>query len=140
MLMDASERIQEMMRRFEEQAQQAGQLKDKMQEVRGRASSDDGSVSVEVAPSGAVVDLRLSPEAMRQSHSALQQAILGAIRAATQNAAQQMDEVVDPALGERAEQFKEAFNAHSRPPQDEAPAGRSSGGDDEDFSHGSYLR
>ena len=139
--MDASERIQEMMRRFEEQAQQAGQLKEQMQEVRGQAHSADGSVSVEVAPSGAVMDLKLTPEAMRQSHAALQQAILGAISTATQNAAQQMNEVVDPVLGERAEQFKEAFNAHSPTPP-ARPAESEQPGDwgDDDFSDSSYLR
>ncbi|MDI2027576.1 YbaB/EbfC family nucleoid-associated protein [Saccharopolyspora sp. TS4A08] len=131
-----SERVQEMMRKFEEQAAQAGRLRERMQEIKGRARSADGSVSVTVAPSGAVLDLQLTAAATRQPHSSLQQSIMTAIREATQDAAQQMDETVTPVLGDRAEQFKSAFNAHSPAPP---PAPRHAD-DDDDFSDGSFLR
>ncbi|MBA8825124.1 DNA-binding protein YbaB [Saccharopolyspora lacisalsi] len=113
---DPNERIQQMMQRFEQQAAEAAQVKDKMSELRGEARSQDGAVAVTVAPSGAVLDLQLSAGAMRQSHGALQQSIIGTIREATQRAAQQMDETVQPILGDRAEQFKEAFRAHGAEP------------------------
>ncbi|MEV8606418.1 hypothetical protein AB0383_00415 [Amycolatopsis sp. NPDC051373] len=58
----------------------------------------------------------VSPQAMRRSHTALQQEILGAIRSATQQAAAALNQTVEPVLGERAEQFREAFNAHVEPP------------------------
>ncbi|QUH06217.1 YbaB/EbfC family nucleoid-associated protein [Saccharopolyspora erythraea] len=138
-----------MMRRFEEQAAQVGQLREKMQEIRGQARSSDGAVLVTVAPSGAVMDLQLSPDAVRQSHTALQRSILGAIREATQDAAQQMDDTVQPVLGDRAEQFKNAFNAHSAGGVDPAGTGSNSeparrpddnGECEDDFSGDSFLR
>lgn len=113
----AQQRIQEMLARFEEQASAAAQLKDKMGAIRGEARSQDGAVTVTVAPSGAVLDLRLSQQAMRQSHTELQQAIMHTIRQATQQAAETMNATVEPVLGDRAEQFREAYNAHgARPP------------------------
>ncbi|SFS31360.1 YbaB/EbfC family nucleoid-associated protein [Saccharopolyspora flava] len=134
-----SERVQEMMRKFEEQAAQAGRLRERMQEIRGTARSADGSVSVTVAPSGAVLDLQLTAAATRQPHSSLQQSIMTAIREATQDAAQQMDETVTPVLGDRAEQFKSAFNAHT-PAAPTAPPAPPRADDDDDFSDGSFLR
>ncbi|GAB2664998.1 hypothetical protein GCM10027271_24910 [Saccharopolyspora gloriosae] len=123
----AQQRIQEMLARFEEQATAAAQLKDKMGAIRGEARSQDGAVTVAVAPSGAVLDLRLSQQAMRQSHTALQQAIMQTIRQATQQAAETMNATVEPVLGDRAEQFREAYNAHgAQPPAglDDQPAAR----------------
>ncbi|WP_243792333.1 YbaB/EbfC family nucleoid-associated protein [Saccharopolyspora gloriosae] len=164
----AQQRVQEMLARFEEQASAAAQLKDKMSAIRGEASSQDGSVTVAVAPSGAVLDLRLSQQAMRQSHTALQQTIMQTIRQATQQAAETMNATVEPVLGDRAEQFREAYNAHGaqppaglddqpaprpeRPatPSAEKPAGtstppsgsnrRAQDWDDDDFSRDSFLR
>lgn len=134
-----SERIQEMMRKFEEQAAQAGQLRERMQEIKGQGRSADGSVTVTVAPSGAVLDLQLTASATRQPHTSLQQSIMAAIREGTQDAARQMDETVQPVLGDRAEQFKSAFNAHSPAPPT-APSAPPRADDDDDYSDGSFLR
>ncbi|MGJ7906910.1 YbaB/EbfC family nucleoid-associated protein [Actinopolyspora sp. H202] len=57
--MDVSERIQRMMSDFEQQAAKAAEVKDQMSELRGTARSKDGTIEVTVAPSGAVLDLRL---------------------------------------------------------------------------------
>lgn len=114
--MDVSERIQQMMSDFEQQAAEASQIKDRMSELRGTARSKDGTIEVTVAPSGAVLDLRLESGAVRQSPTALQQSLLDTIRQATQDAAAQMDETVQPLLGDRAEQFKQAFNSHGAQP------------------------
>lgn len=62
----AAERIQEMLRTFEEQAAKATQLQSAVQDMRGTATSDDRSITVSVAPSGAVLDLQLAPNAMRK--------------------------------------------------------------------------
>ncbi|GAA2345411.1 hypothetical protein GCM10009854_22820 [Saccharopolyspora halophila] len=107
----SAERIQEMLSRFEEQAQQAGRLQSAMQEMRGTASSQDRSVTVTVAPSGAVLDLKLEPNAVRRSANELQQQIMAVIREATATAAEQLDQAAAPILGEQYEQFQEAFNA-----------------------------
>jgi DNA-binding protein YbaB len=110
---DRRAQLEEKIRSFQEQAARAGQLKDKISELRGQARSGDGSVTVTVAPSGAVLGLQLSPNAMKYSHTQLQQEILATIRAATQQAAQMLQETVVPVLGDQADRFKEAFNAHA---------------------------
>lgn len=162
----ASERIQEMLRRFEEQAQKASELQSAVQNLQGTATSPDRSVTVTVAASGALMDLKLAPNAVRQSASALQQQIMATIREATATAAEQMNNAVAPILGDQYEQFQQAFNAQAptlKPPTgDEAPEatapssqGASTGpaakrrppqrtadfddDDDEDFSDGSFL-
>ncbi|HKS48152.1 MAG TPA: YbaB/EbfC family nucleoid-associated protein [Amycolatopsis sp.] len=105
-------RLEQAMRAFQQQAAKAAELKDKIGELRGQGSSADGSVTVTVAPSGAVLGLQLTPAAMRRSHTQLQQDILGAIRQATQQAAAALQETVQPLLGDRAKQFRDAFEAH----------------------------
>ncbi|TDC92677.1 YbaB/EbfC family DNA-binding protein [Saccharopolyspora aridisoli] len=130
-----------MMRKFEEQAAQAGQLRERMQEIKGQGRSADGSVTVTVAPSGAVLDLQLTASATRQPHTSLQQGIMTAIREGTQDAARQVDETVQPVLGDRAEQFKSALNAHSPAPPTAPPSGSTQRVDpDDDYSDGSFLR
>ncbi len=109
------------MRAFEEQAARAATLKDRIAELKGSARNSDGSITVTVAPSGAVLGLTLSPEAMRRTHTQLQQEILGTIRRATEQAAQAMEEAVRPVLGERYDQFQEALGAHSGPVQPLGP-------------------
>ena len=118
---DRRAQLEEKIRAFQEQAAKAGQLKDKISELRGQARSGDGSVTVTVAPSGAVLGLQLSPNAMKYSHTQLQQEILATIRAATQQAAQALQDTVTPVLGDQAERFKEAFNAHSNVMMPDAP-------------------
>lgn len=107
------ERLDRMLRSFQEQAAKASQLKEKLGELRGQGRSPDGAVSVTVAPSGAVMGLQLSPAAMRRTHVQLQQDIVAAIRQATQQAAAQVQDTVRPLLGERTEQFQRALNAHA---------------------------
>lgn len=150
---DAATRIQEMLRKFQEQAQQASELRSAMQDLRGSASSPDGSVTVTVAPSGAILDLKLTPNAVRRSHTELQQAILGAVRQATADAAQQLDDTVAPILGDRFGQFQQAFNAEAPVLRPDAATGEETAGGaepttassasddpDDDFSSESFLR
>ncbi|WP_216212979.1 YbaB/EbfC family nucleoid-associated protein [Amycolatopsis aidingensis] len=54
--------------------------------MHGEASNADGSVAVTVTSTGAVVDLRLTPEATQRPHTQLQQELLEAIRTATERA------------------------------------------------------
>ncbi|MER7014132.1 YbaB/EbfC family nucleoid-associated protein [Saccharopolyspora sp. NPDC000359] len=167
--MTASDRIQEMMRRFEEQAQKASELQSAIQDMQGTASSADRSVTVTVAASGAVLDLKLAPNAVRQSANELQQQIMATIRQATSNAAEQMNNAVAPILGDQYDQFQQAFSAQAptlQPPADDgatpeppaaaapqreqAPGSTAPKGaprraaavddDDDDFSSNSFLR
>src|SRR5690606_6354301 len=73
---DRQQRLQQLMRSFEEQAKKAAQIQAVMKDLRGTARSADGSVTVTVAPSGAVLGLQLSPGAVRKSHVALQTEIM----------------------------------------------------------------
>ncbi|MGP4020016.1 YbaB/EbfC family nucleoid-associated protein [Saccharopolyspora sp. 5N708] len=156
-----------MMRRFQEQAQKASELQSAMRGLQGTASSADRSVTVTVAPSGALLDLRLAPNAVRQSASDLQQQIMATIRQATASAAEQLNNTVAPILGDQFGQFQEAFNvqgptikpgvdsetparpatppvAHQEPNAGpvapKRPPQRGSDYDDDDFSAGSFLR
>ncbi|MFC3449462.1 YbaB/EbfC family nucleoid-associated protein [Amycolatopsis speibonae] len=118
---DQEAKLDAAIRSFQEQAAKAAELKDKIAGLRGSARNADGTVAVTVAPSGALLGLQLSPKAMNRTHTALQQDILKAIREATQQAAAAMQQTVQPILGDRAEQFKEAFNAHVEPLGPSAP-------------------
>ncbi|MER7081934.1 YbaB/EbfC family nucleoid-associated protein [Saccharopolyspora kobensis] len=110
-----------MMRKFEEQAQKASELQSAMQGMQGTASSQDRSVTVTVAPSGAVLDLRLAPNAVRQSANDLQQQIMATIREATASAAEQMNNAVAPILGDHYDQFQQAFKAEGMAIKPTAP-------------------
>ncbi|MCR6486394.1 YbaB/EbfC family nucleoid-associated protein [Amycolatopsis sp. OK19-0408] len=113
--MDLGTKLDAALRSFQERAAKAAELKERIAGLRGSARNADGSVTVTVAPSGAVLGLQLGPQAMRRSHTALQQEILTAIRDATKQASAALNQTVEPVLGERAEQFREAFNAHVEP-------------------------
>ncbi|HVK24397.1 MAG TPA: YbaB/EbfC family nucleoid-associated protein [Actinokineospora sp.] len=107
-------KYQETLRRFEEQAARAASLKESIAQLKGSARNGDGSVTVTVAPSGAVLGLQLSPAAMNRSHTQLTQEILGTIRQAQQQAAAKMEETVRPFVGDaQYERFQAAFKAHS---------------------------
>ncbi len=114
--MGSEERLEQALRSFQEQAKKASELKEKLSELRGHARNADGSVTVTVAPSGAVLGLQLSPLAMRRSHTQLQQEILATIRQATQQAAATMQATVEPVLGDKMQRFREAFQAQSVAP------------------------
>jgi DNA-binding protein YbaB len=105
------DRLSAAMRSFQEQADKAKQLQEAFKTMRGVGQAPDAGVTVTVAPSGAVLDLRLEPKSMDRSHTALQQAIIGAIRQATANAAAQMEAVAEPLLGDRMQQFRDAMGA-----------------------------
>ncbi|GAA4002212.1 hypothetical protein GCM10022247_23710 [Allokutzneria multivorans] len=104
------ERVQQMLRSFDERVQQISKAQDKLRELQGTARSGDGAVTVTVSPAGAVLDLRLSPDAVKRSHTALQQDILKTIRLATAAAAQRVDTELEPVLGEDLAKAKQALN------------------------------
>ena len=112
--MAAEDALNQMMGRFREQAARASALRENIAQLKGSARNADGSVTVTVAPSGAVLGLNLTPAAVNKSHTQLAQEILATIRAATQQAAQAMEDAVRPALGEEYyQQFQDALRAHS---------------------------
>lgn len=125
---DREQRMKSLLRSFEEQAKKAGELQQVMKDLRGVGRSQDGAVTVTAATSGAVLGLQLTASAMNRSHVQLQQEILDAIRMATQNAAQQLEQAVAPILGDQLQQFKDGMAASgvepimpSAPPPPGAP-------------------
>lgn len=98
---------------FEAQVARAGQVRAAMTQVQGHGRNQDGSVTVTVAPSGAVLGLRLTAEAMKRNHTQLQQEILAAIRQGTMQAAGAMEQAARPLLGDRYEDLRAAINAHA---------------------------
>ncbi|WP_245614430.1 YbaB/EbfC family nucleoid-associated protein [Actinokineospora inagensis] len=112
--MALEDKIQQAVRRFEEQAAATAGLRERIGELKGSARNADGSVTVTVAPSGAVLGLALTPAAMNRSHTQLTQEILSAIRSATQQAAALVEETVRPVVGDQYfQQFQDALRAHS---------------------------
>jgi DNA-binding protein YbaB len=105
------QRMQELLRSFEDRASKATQLRETLKDVRGSGRSPDGAVTVTVAPSGAVLGLQLAPHAMRRTHTALQQEILQVIRQATQHAAAQLEQAVAPLLGDQLGQVRRGLGA-----------------------------
>jgi DNA-binding protein YbaB len=152
------------MQKFAEQAANAAAARERMAQVKGNARNADGSITVTVAPSGAVLGLQLAPEALKRTHTQLQQEILATIRQATLRAADAMEQTARPLLGERFDEFRDALNAHSvggpaaygpttpphpanlpgpdpaPAPQRRRPAPRDTTVEDEDFSHRGVLR
>ncbi|WP_016700687.1 YbaB/EbfC family nucleoid-associated protein [Actinoalloteichus spitiensis] len=111
MTSDASDRVRHLLRSFEERARQVTELGQRLSGVRGVATSSGGVVTATVTPSGALVDLRLSPAAAGRNHVALQQEILQTVRAATRDAAGRLEEMVDPVLGADAQRVREAVSS-----------------------------
>jgi len=140
---DISDRVEHMMRVAEEQAQKAGELQDAVENVRGTATSADGSVTVTVSPSGALLDLRLSPQVSRQSHTVIQRTIMSTISEAGRRASEALRDAASSALGDQIGHFQYIVDAVT------ASSGASSEGDSQqrdrsddggDFEAGSFLR
>lgn len=113
-------RITEILRSFEERAAAIGEAQETLQTLNGSAYSRDGAVTVTVAPSGAVVDVQLSPRAMERSHIQLQLELMELIRLATEHAAEQMEEQLGEAFGPDLDKFRAAMAGETLPP----PIGR----------------
>lgn len=145
---EISERMEQLMRNVQEQAAKADELQSAVENVRGTATSADRSVTVTAASSGAVLDLQLDAQAARQSHVVLQKTILSTIREATRNAAEQLDEVAEPLLGDQFGQFQHLMKAgtgHVATPGEDAktappPRFQADGTGDDDFQDQTYLR
>ncbi|MEU8896850.1 YbaB/EbfC family nucleoid-associated protein [Nocardia sp. NPDC048505] len=69
-------------------------LGDEMKKVRGRESSEDGAVTVEVDGNGALVDLRFTSAVSRMSPSEFEQAVVGTARRAAAIAMGRMGELI----------------------------------------------
>ncbi|GAA1302896.1 YbaB/EbfC family nucleoid-associated protein [Saccharothrix xinjiangensis] len=98
----------------------ARRSQDMQEQIRGAAAtvrSNDGAVTVTVAPNGALQHIGFSPRATEFSHVQLGQVVMDAVRRAQAQAARQVAAVVEPQFGgTEAMDFLTAFI-----PQEEAP-------------------
>jgi len=85
------------------QAAKAREMADQVGNVQTSASSKDGSVTVTVVASGAVVDLRLSDQIRRFSAGELANEILTVMRAAQARLTSQVSEITARTLGPDSE-------------------------------------
>lgn len=108
-------RITAMLKNFEERAAKLGQMRGKMQDLHGSAHNRDGSITVTVAPNGALLDVRFSPKIAAYSHQALAMELMDVVRKATEQAAETMEEHMGEALGEDYERFKAAMSGAELP-------------------------
>ncbi len=85
----------------------------------GSASSKDGAVSVSVSPTGALTDLRLTPEAMDKSHTQLAAEIVAVARQAQRAAALQVAETFEQVGGAGSETYQMITQYLPEPEEDE---------------------
>lgn len=69
--------------------------------ISGRATSPDGSISVEVAPGGLLTDLQLSPAALQVDMETLARRITSVAERATRLAGGNMHKALAPVVGDK---------------------------------------
>jgi DNA-binding protein YbaB len=85
------------------QVAQYHQIRAALEQLRVSASSSDRSVTVEMAAGGAIVDLRLTQQAMSKTPDTLASTILEAIRLGLAQVAEQTSARVEPLTGRRVD-------------------------------------
>jgi DNA-binding protein YbaB len=85
------------------QVAQYHQIRAALESLRVTARSNDRSVTVELAAGGAIVDLRITAQAMRKTPDALAATILEAIRLGLAEVAQRTAASVEPLTGRRVD-------------------------------------
>lgn len=85
---------------IEAKMQQAQRIQQAAENLRGEASSKDGSVSVTVDQSGNVVDLELTDGALRNRPAELSSIILSTVRSAQSKLSEQMRAAMTQVVGE----------------------------------------
>ena len=144
----------------------AAAVQEGLAQAGGSASSNDGAITVTVAPNGALTGLELTADAMRKSHGQLSGEILEIARKAQRGAAVKVAETFGAVEGEGSETYRMiteylppseeeeqpqgsgyAFNeeyeeraATAAPPPARRPAPRPSVDDDEDFGDNSIFK
>ncbi len=133
-LADYTRRVGDIQRRAE-------QTQEQIKNVRARAASEDGTVSVVLAPGGRLEKLELTPRALELGHDRLAATITRTIQAAHADAAAQTQDALLPLVGESdameflREQVGTALEEEPEPAAREDEAGgrpRTSRGDDRD--------
>lgn len=121
---------EQMMRDLEAKAEQMRQRSEQMQEeiqnAYAEASSQDGAVTVRVAPNGALQHIEFSQRATSLSHVSLGQTVMEVVQRAQSEAARQISAIVEPEFGDTdAMSFLTGFLPSTD--EDESDSGRSRG-------------
>ncbi|PXY22009.1 hypothetical protein BA062_31220 [Prauserella flavalba] len=137
----AEEWLADYTRRVGDIQRRAERTQEQIRNVRGRAASPDGSVSVVLAPGGRLETLDLTPRALELGHQRLAATITQTIQAAHAEAATQTQDALLPLVGESdaMEFLRDQVGAALAEPdedQDSAPRRRRGRDDDEDEPFG----
>jgi len=97
-----------------DQAAKAREMADQVGNVQTSASSKDGSITVTVAASGAVLDLRLTDQIRRYSSGELANEILTVMRAAQAELAGRVSEITARTLGADSEAARAVVGAYQQ--------------------------
>lgn len=93
------EKFQSKIKQAETRFSKIGEMQNELAELESLAESPDRSVTVVAGPGGAVKDIRLTPEALRQQPQQLAAVILSTMHTAVANAAMKQAGIVDAHMG-----------------------------------------
>jgi hypothetical protein len=96
----------------------AAAVQEGLTQAGGSASSNDGTITVSVAPNGALTGLELTADAMRKSHAQLSGEILEIARKAQRGAAVKVAETFGAVQGEGSETYR-MITEYLPPPEEE---------------------
>lgn len=142
----ARERLAAWRERAEQVAANTQAMSERINEVRASASDPQGLAEVTVDSTGSLVDLRLTDEIKRKAPAVVAQAVMTALGAARNQAADRSQEIVTDTLGsdsaagrEIAERIGDRLRSGPAPEEPAAPARRPPE-DDEDYDVTSDFR
>lgn len=92
--------LERLQRETESRLERISQMQEELAEVAGEARSPDRMVWVRVGPNGAPLDLKFERGALRYDPEQLARIVLQTFQEAATQAAERLDSVVRPALGE----------------------------------------
>lgn len=98
--MDPRDAIEQAMRTVRERQAQAASVTQQINQVRGKAQTDDERVRVEVGSMGQLESIELDPRAMRMPSEDLAKTIVDLSKAAAEDAAVQTRKAMETLLGE----------------------------------------
>jgi len=93
------EKFQSKVKQAETQFSKVGEMQGELATLEAQAVSPDRAVTVVAGPAGAVKDIRLTPEAMRQQPQQLAATIMSTLQTAVADAARKQAGIVDAHMG-----------------------------------------
>lgn len=138
--------VRDLEAKAEELRQRSEQMQEQIQNTSATASSQDGAVTVRVAPNGALQHIEFSERVTQMSHTQLGQTVMQVAHKAQADAARQIASIVEPEFGDtEAMSFLTGFlpteEDDSENSPNPGPGSRTSHADDEDdYGNDTFLR